>query len=261
MRLGELDGDVTGTDDGHPPVVLLHGLTFDRAMWEPLVRALRGRRVVALDLPGHGASPRRESYDPSDVADLLHGAVTAAGLRRPVLDIDQPLLAGPFGEMLRSAEPVLRGPEYLSVWNKLLAGMGVDELAPQRRDLLRSTPLQDLLLGYWREIWRSRRTSCGRTGSGSCSPWAPGVLPDARFTVLPGKRALPPHRTARRGGENRGCTVRIGHCVPAAGADRGSDGVDVQRVGHRVGAVAQAEPSGQVLDDLLDPPASPSSSA
>jgi pimeloyl-ACP methyl ester carboxylesterase len=37
------------------PVVLLHGLTFDRAAWAPIVRKLgEGVRTVAIDLPGHG---------------------------------------------------------------------------------------------------------------------------------------------------------------------------------------------------------------
>jgi pimeloyl-ACP methyl ester carboxylesterase len=44
-----------------PPLVLLHGLTFDRSLWRPSLAELRridpGRRVLALDLPGHGASP------------------------------------------------------------------------------------------------------------------------------------------------------------------------------------------------------------
>lgn len=84
MGLGELDGHLTGTDDGRPAVVLLHGLTFDRAMWGPLVDALGGRRALALDLPGHGEPARRDSYDLREVADVLHEAVTAAGIRVPV---------------------------------------------------------------------------------------------------------------------------------------------------------------------------------
>ena len=71
---------------------------------------------------------------------------------RAVLNIDQPLLAGPFGDLLRSVEPVLRGPDYLRVWTKLLDGMGTQELSPPLRALLRSTPRQDLLLGYWKEV-------------------------------------------------------------------------------------------------------------
>ena len=141
-RFGELVADLTGTDDGRPPVVLLHGLTFDRGMWAPMVDALAGRRALAFDLPGHGDSPPRDSYDVADVADVLHDAVVAAGVDAPVLvghsigallatvyasrhpahavlNIDQPLLPGPFGDMLRSLEPVLRGPDYLSVWTAL----------------------------------------------------------------------------------------------------------------------------------------------
>jgi pimeloyl-ACP methyl ester carboxylesterase len=236
MRLGELGADLTGTDDGRGPVVLLHGLTFDRGMWGPLVDVLGGRRAVALDLPGHGESPRRDSYDLGDVVDVLHDAVMAAGARRPVLvghsiggvlatvyaanhparavlNIDQPLLVGPFGEMLRSVEPVLRGPEYRSVSDELVAGMGIEQLSPQLRELLRSTPRQDLLLGYWREILekpsdelREQRTreltALRESGTAyhyvSRAPVNPGyeawfrsVLPEAGITVLPGSGHFP----------------------------------------------------------------------
>lgn len=236
MRLGELGADLTGAGDGRPPVVLVHGLTFDRGMWAPLIDLLDGRRALALDLPGHGESPRRGSYQVNEVADVVHEAVEAAGLPAPVLvghsigavhatayaarhparavvNIDQPLLAGPFGEMLRAAEPVLRGPEYLSVWNKLLAGMGIDELSPALRALLHSTPRQDLLLGYWREILegdpeqlREKRASDlaalreagaayhyvshARVNPGY-QAWLTSILPDVGITVLPGSGHFP----------------------------------------------------------------------
>ncbi|GAA5114407.1 alpha/beta fold hydrolase [Pseudonocardia adelaidensis] len=236
MRLGELAADLTGTEDGRPPVVLLHGLTFDRGTWATLVHVLGNRRAVALDLPGHGESPGRDSYDLREVADVLHETVTAAGVRTPVLvghsiggvlatiyaanhparavlNIDQPLLVGPFGEMLRSVERVLRGPEYLSVWNELRAGMGVEQLTPHLRELLRSTPRQDLLLGYWREVLekpseelRAQRTRelTALRASGTAyhyvsrAPVNPGyeawfreVLPEAGITVLPGSGHFP----------------------------------------------------------------------
>ncbi|MFC5063676.1 alpha/beta fold hydrolase [Actinomycetospora atypica] len=236
MQLGELVADLTGTDDGRPPVVLLHGLTFDRGMWAPMTDALADRRAVAFDLPGHGDSPPGSSYDPADVADILHGAITAAGVDMPVLvghsigavlatvyaarhparavlNIDQPLLAGPFGEMLRSVEPVLRGPDYLGVWTTLLDGMGTDELSPPLRALLRSEPRQDLLLGYWREILekspeelRRQRTdeltALRRHGTGyhhvSRAPLAPAyvrwlrtALPTAGLSVLAGSGHFP----------------------------------------------------------------------
>jgi pimeloyl-ACP methyl ester carboxylesterase len=217
-------------------VVLLHGLTFDRGMWAPLVGALGARRAVALDLPGHGGSPRRDSYDVHDVVGVLHVAITAAGARTPVLvghsigavlatayaadhpvravlDVDQPLLGGPFAEMLRSVEPVLRGPGYREVWARLRAGMGVDQLSPPLRDLLRSTPRHDLLLGYWRELLeepteqlheRRWRELTALRGSGTAfhhvsgapvdpgyAAWVRSALPQARFTVLPGGGHFP----------------------------------------------------------------------
>jgi pimeloyl-ACP methyl ester carboxylesterase len=65
--LGGLAVDDVGDADARPPLVLLHGLTFDRTMWQPtlteLARIDPGRRALVLDLPGHGQSSGWESYD------------------------------------------------------------------------------------------------------------------------------------------------------------------------------------------------------
>ncbi|MFD0516768.1 alpha/beta fold hydrolase [Paractinoplanes durhamensis] len=56
------------------PVLLLHGLTFDRTMWWPLAAELtRGCTVVAPDLPGHGDSPARDEIS---IAGLIRDLAT-----------------------------------------------------------------------------------------------------------------------------------------------------------------------------------------
>ena len=51
-------------------------------MWAPALQELSKiapqREVLALNLPGHGDSPRRDSYALADVVEQVHGAVTAA---------------------------------------------------------------------------------------------------------------------------------------------------------------------------------------
>ncbi|MCE7010173.1 alpha/beta hydrolase [Kibdelosporangium philippinense] len=178
---GELAGDQYGAADDRPGFVLLHGLTYDRTQWAPLINELAridpGRSVLALDLPGHGESPPRASYDLEEVAAAINDSVTEAGLTAPVVvghslggaimtiyggnypvrrvvNVDQPLRVGGFSAMLRSVEPVLRGPGYLEVWESLLSRMGIDQLPPNLSKLVRTatTPRQDLLLGYWHEL-------------------------------------------------------------------------------------------------------------
>jgi pimeloyl-ACP methyl ester carboxylesterase len=39
-----------------PPLVLLHGVSLSAAVWAPLIARLEGRRLLAVDLPGHGLS-------------------------------------------------------------------------------------------------------------------------------------------------------------------------------------------------------------
>ncbi|WP_433503608.1 alpha/beta fold hydrolase [Pseudonocardia halophobica] len=57
-----------------PTVVLVHGMGCNAASWTPVVRelALRGHRVLAVDLPGHGFSARvpRGYLGPQDPAAL-----------------------------------------------------------------------------------------------------------------------------------------------------------------------------------------------
>lgn len=67
-------------DGGRPdarPVVLLHGFLFDRSMWRTQVAGLadRGFRVVAVDLPGFGASP-----PPAEPATMGSYAAAVAAL-------------------------------------------------------------------------------------------------------------------------------------------------------------------------------------
>jgi pimeloyl-ACP methyl ester carboxylesterase len=220
------------------PLVLLHGLTYDRRHWDPVLRELAvldpGRKTLALDLPGHGDAPRRDSYRIAEVADVLHEQVLAAGLDEPVvlaghsigaviatkyaarypaagvLNIDQPLLPGPFGAIVRAAEPTLRGPEWRQVWDRMLAGMALDSLPPAARAIAETAtdPRPDLLLGYWDEVLhgddaalRAERTADLRTlaaqgtayewvTAGEPPPpyreWLTGVLPAVRITVIPG---------------------------------------------------------------------------
>ena len=62
-----------------PAVLLVHGLFADHSNWWQLTAVLeaRGCPVVAPDLAGHGASPRRSTYSPQawagDVVDALAG--------------------------------------------------------------------------------------------------------------------------------------------------------------------------------------------
>lgn len=66
-------GADTGPGMGKPPIVLVHGLSSYMGFWEYQVEELsRDRRVLALDLPGYGASGRPDvPYTPPWYADVL----------------------------------------------------------------------------------------------------------------------------------------------------------------------------------------------
>jgi pimeloyl-ACP methyl ester carboxylesterase len=237
-----LAGDLHGEDDERPPLVLLHGLTFDRRMWQPTLEQLRrldpGRRVLNLDLPGHGESRRRDSYRSDRVVTAIYDAVQDAGLHSPVLvgqslaavlatsyatryrtggvvNVDRSLQAASFAGMLQANETTLRGPDYLTLWNTMVASWHSELLPPQAQELVRLTsdPRQDLLLGYWEEMLTTApdeindrvvadlvtlrdagvpyRIVFGHIPSVEHQTWLADIFPGATTTVLPDSGHFP----------------------------------------------------------------------
>jgi pimeloyl-ACP methyl ester carboxylesterase len=179
--LAGLAADDSGRSDARPPLVLLHGLTFDRSLWRPLLTELQGidpgRRALTLDLPGHGESPGWPTYDVESVAHGVHRAVEEAQLQSPVvvghsiagviatvyaahyptrgvINVDQPLQVAPFAGLVQSLADKLRGPAFPAVWQMFAASMHIERLPAAGQELVRSSsqPRQDLVLGYWREV-------------------------------------------------------------------------------------------------------------
>jgi pimeloyl-ACP methyl ester carboxylesterase len=174
-----LRGFLEGRPDERPPLVLLHGLTFDHRMWLPAMDALRARdperQVLLLDLPGHGGSAALQPRcDPEDVAAAVAAAVQDAGLDRPVMvghsmaavfatvyaltypcrgvvNVDQSLDTSFIG-MLQANREVVVGPGFAQLWPAILASMHI-EVLPQPAQQLLSTelPRQEVVLAYWRQ--------------------------------------------------------------------------------------------------------------
>jgi pimeloyl-ACP methyl ester carboxylesterase len=162
-----------------PAVLFLHGLTFDRRTWQPIVQRA-GERItsLAVDLPGHGESPAWSSYDLDEVADAAHGAVIASGIDAPivvghsisgltafayaarhpyraVIDVDMVLDISSFVEMVRPLATQLFGPEFDTTWAHFQDSMRLDLVPPRMADLVRSTikAERELVLGYWAPIF------------------------------------------------------------------------------------------------------------
>ncbi len=178
-----LVADDSGRSDDRPPLVLLHGLTFDRRMWRPALTELEmldpGRRVLALDLPGHGDSPDATSYSMEAVVERVHAAVVEAHLQDPVvvghsasaatanvyaaqhrtrgvIAVEGTLGVGAFAGMAQSLEPALRGPGFDAAWGRITANVfRIDEVAPDVRDFVLATsqPRQEIVLGYWQDLF------------------------------------------------------------------------------------------------------------
>jgi pimeloyl-ACP methyl ester carboxylesterase len=181
QRFAGLAGDLEGVDDARPPLVLLHGFTFDRSMWGPTLEQLRradpGRRVLTLDLPGHAGSTGAWAYDGESVGTAVAQAIRAAGLHAPVLvghsysgilatilaarfptrgvvNVDQPLQTQPFIDLLHAHAAQFRGDALPPIWTAIAASMHIELLPQPARELLNATcrPTPDLLRGYWGEI-------------------------------------------------------------------------------------------------------------
>jgi pimeloyl-ACP methyl ester carboxylesterase len=98
VRVVEFAGDADGSHAG-PPVLLLHGIASVTALALPVVAALGGRRVLAVDWPGHGLSGAAVLPKAADVrahVDSVLDAVFSALDLGPI-DVVGHSLGGQFG--------------------------------------------------------------------------------------------------------------------------------------------------------------------
>jgi pimeloyl-ACP methyl ester carboxylesterase len=136
-----------------------------------------GRRILVLDLPGHGDSPAWPSYDIDSVAEGVYQAVEELHLQAPVVvghsiaaiiatryagmhptsgvvNVDQSLQIAPFAAMVQALADKLRGPAFPAIWETFMASMHIERLPLSAQELVRSAshPVQEVVLGYWHGV-------------------------------------------------------------------------------------------------------------
>lgn len=163
------------------PLLFLHGLTFDRSVWRPIINRLDDRfRCIAIDLPGHGDSPG-PARPLDEIADGIHTLIEQLDARGAVIighsiaaniaslyasahpgvtgvvNVDQPLQLGGFAAFLKHMEPALRGPDFAAAFGPFRQSMGLDRVPEPLRSAVKAgqTIDQDLVLGYWDEVLRA----------------------------------------------------------------------------------------------------------
>ena len=175
-----LAGDLTGTADDRPPLVFVHGLTFDRSTWAPVLEELDridpDRRILNLDLPGHGQTPA-PPHTFAAIITRLRYAVDEVGLRAPVIvghsmsgglasmyaaenpasgviNVDAPPDLGALARMLQSAADQINGPGLDAVWQMMTTSFHVELLPPDAQQVVTSAsrPDQELIRSYWHEL-------------------------------------------------------------------------------------------------------------
>lgn len=84
--LGTRRAEKTGVDTGDKTALLLHGLMGSAESWWRVIPLLvdRGYRVLAMDLPGHGLSPRDPTLTVAKAAVSVSETLETLALRGPI---------------------------------------------------------------------------------------------------------------------------------------------------------------------------------
>ena len=172
---GRTHGDRSADEPGF---VLLHGLTFDHRMWDPVLAALpTGRAAVAFDLPGHGDSPAIDGRGLAPAVEAIREAVLAAGLDAPivvghsiggplaaiyastypasgVVSIEAPLRVETFAAGVEQLRPQLTGDGFDAAWSQFEQSWRMDLVpAPWHGYLhIRRAGAQQLVLQYQADL-------------------------------------------------------------------------------------------------------------
>jgi pimeloyl-ACP methyl ester carboxylesterase len=159
-----------------PPLVFLHGLTFNRRLWYPVLGALPARaHAIAFDLPGHGGSDPLRGSGLAPAVAAIHAAILDAGMEAPVVvghsiggpiaalygslhpvsgivSVEAPMRFEPFAEQMRSLAPMLTGEGFDQAWAFYRASWRLDLLTDAERSFLDERASSELVLGYQADI-------------------------------------------------------------------------------------------------------------
>lgn len=174
------DGTEIAFDDhrggNETPVVLVHGITESAVSWDPVIdRLTPDRRVVAVDLRGHGRSATASDYGFEALADDVDSVIEHLGLDRPhlvghslggvavsvvgatrevasVVNVDQSLQLDGFGAQVGAMADQLRDPAaFPLVMGAVFDMMKGDKITDAEMARLNDNrrPDQDVVLGIW----------------------------------------------------------------------------------------------------------------
>ncbi len=128
MKTLILNGTIEGEGDG---LVLLHPVGLDHTFWGPLA-SLAGRRVLSLDLRGHGKSGTADERPPIEAyAEDVHATMRHHGMERAAV------LGLSFGGMVAQTL-ALSHPEAVS---RLVPCACPGGLPPEAQDMIRARGL------------------------------------------------------------------------------------------------------------------------
>jgi len=142
MAFAATGGRALNADE--PAVIFVHGAGLDRTIWQLQTRnvAHMGRRVYAVDLPGHGRSEGEPLASIGEMADWVIAFMDAAG-------VDKAKLIGHSMGAFVTLEAAAKYPHRI----EKLCLMGVSETMPVHPDLLAAAEnnqrLAPELIVYW----------------------------------------------------------------------------------------------------------------
>ena len=121
------------------PLVLIHGFAGDSSVWKPLAKVFKNRPVIAIDLPGHGDSPKLKI---NSFQDLARGVTDQ--LNR--LELDRFHLVGHSLGGAIALSYADTGPGTLESLTLLApAGLGPEVNAPVLEGICRATRKESLM--------------------------------------------------------------------------------------------------------------------
>ena len=164
------------------PVVFLHGLTFDRTTWRPIIERLGdGVCSIAFDLPGHGET----GGDPCSLREAVarvNAAVESMEMSEPVIvghsissgiasiyaasypvrglvNVEGTVDIRPIAALVQRLEPALASERFAAAFEPFQQSMGFEHVAEPLRTARCSkarTSAKTVVLGYWQQLLHDR---------------------------------------------------------------------------------------------------------